>query len=139
MPTTTDDRRMTRLRDLSCLIADELGLAPPRVAATIAAGHHERWDGAGFPRGLAGAAIPLAARIVAVADVFTALTSPCGYRPGRSLEEGRRHLLAQRGRQFDPDCVDAMLARWPEAAAIARDAPAGRTPARPRALADALA
>lgn len=132
----TDDRgRMPRLADLAGLIAGQLGLPRPHVAATLAAGHHERWDGAGYPRGLAGAAIPMPARILAVADVFTALTSPCGYRPARTPEEGRRHLLAQRGRHFDPACVDAVLARWPEVVAIAQGRPARA--ARP--MADALA
>jgi putative two-component system response regulator len=89
-----------------------------KVAAAIAAGHHERWDGAGYPRGLAGEDIPLPSRIVAVADVFDALVSPRSYKQPWSLEEARRYLMEERGHHFDPACVDAFLARWDEVVAI---------------------
>lgn len=71
---------------------------------------HERWDGGGYPDGLAGDAIPLAARIVAVADAYSAMTSDRPYR--RALSEGcaRGDLRANAGRQFDPAVVDAALA-----------------------------
>jgi len=91
-----------------------------QVAADIAAAHHERWDGRGYPRGLTGAEIPLASRIVAVADVFDALVSPRSYKRAWSLDEARRYVEAERGSHFDPDCVDAFLARWDEVVGLAR-------------------
>jgi putative two-component system response regulator len=93
-----------------------------RIAAEIGVGHHERWDGTGYPRRLAGTDIPLPARIVAVADVFDALVSERPYKHAWPLDEARAHLLAERGRQFDPACVDAFLSRWDEAGMIAERA-----------------
>jgi putative two-component system response regulator len=90
-----------------------------RLAATIAAAHHERWDGAGYPNGLKGAEIPIAARVVAVAGVFDALTTRRLYKDAMPLIEARDHLIANRAQHFDPDCVDAFLSRWDEVAAIA--------------------
>ena len=77
------------------------------LAATIAWTHHERWDGSGYPRGLAGDAIPVAGRIVAVADVFDAITSDRPYRAALSVDEAIAIIVAQRGAAFDPDVVDA--------------------------------
>ena len=70
--------------------------------------HHERWDGAGYPDGLAGEAIPLEARVIAVADVFDALTSPRPYRGAWSRERAVALIHEQSGAQFDPRCVDAL-------------------------------
>ncbi|WP_407051119.1 HD-GYP domain-containing protein [Methyloraptor flagellatus] len=89
-----------------------------RAASEIAGGHHERWDGCGYPRGLAGERIPLRARIAAVADVFDALTSPRRYKRAWSPSEARDYLLGQAGTQFDPACVAALLSRWERALAI---------------------
>jgi putative two-component system response regulator len=75
------------------------------IAREIAMSHHERWDGAGYPRGLAGEAIPLAGRIVAVADVFDALTNPRPYKRAWTLDEGLAYLREHSGSQFDPQCV----------------------------------
>ncbi|CAN7730754.1 HD domain-containing phosphohydrolase [Duganella sp. LjRoot269] len=83
-----------------------------QLAAEIALTHHERWDGNGYPRGLAGEAIPLVGRIVAVADVFDALTSVRPYKQAWSMEDARRHLLDNCNTHFDRRCVDALLARW---------------------------
>lgn len=80
-----------------------------RLAAEIAGHHHERWDGAGYPRRIAGTAIPLSARIVAVADVFDALTMERPYKRALPVAEALDVLRAERGRHFDPDCVDAFL------------------------------
>jgi putative two-component system response regulator len=80
-----------------------------QLAAKIAASHHERWDGAGYPKRLAGEAIPLCARIVAIADVFDALTTERPYKKALSLEEALAILKAERGRHFDPACLDAFL------------------------------
>ncbi|HUF64572.1 MAG TPA: HD domain-containing phosphohydrolase [Gemmatimonadaceae bacterium] len=80
-----------------------------RLAEEIALTHHERWDGKGYPRGLAGEAIPLSGRIVAAADVFDALTHIRPYKPAWSVSAALEELRLQRGRQFDPDVVDALL------------------------------
>jgi putative two-component system response regulator len=79
------------------------------VAAVIAWTHHERWDGSGYPRGLFGEQIPLEGRIVAVADVFDALTSDRSYRPALSVADAQAHIAAGRGTAFDPQVVDAFL------------------------------
>ncbi|WP_414604234.1 HD domain-containing phosphohydrolase [Stenotrophomonas sp. FR012] len=80
-----------------------------QVGALIALRHHERYDGSGYPDGLVGDAIPLEARIVAVADVFDALISPRPYKEAWTMEATLAYLYAQRGRLFDPRCVDALL------------------------------
>ena len=78
------------------------------LAATVAWTHHENWDGSGYPRGLAEEAIPLAGRIVAVADVFDALTSIRPYRPPISEAEAYEHLDSESGRKFDPAAIAAL-------------------------------
>ena len=80
------------------------------MGAIIALGHHEKFDGTGYPNGLHGDDIPLVARIVAVADVFDALISERPYKHAWPITEGVDYLKAQRGRHFDPRCVDAFLA-----------------------------
>ena len=87
------------------------------LAATVAWTHHERWDGSGYPRGLRGAEIPLEGRIVAVADVFDALTSERPYRPPMSHGEALAYLDAERGKAFDPEVVDAFAASRERSAA----------------------
>lgn len=83
-------------------------------AATIVGGHHEKFDGSGYPRGLVGAAIPLAARIFALADVFDAVTSERPYHRPRTLEEALELLERGRGSHFDPALLDRFLALAPE-------------------------
>lgn len=78
-----------------------------RSAAEIALRHHEKFDGSGYPDGLRGAAIPLYARIAAVADVFDALTSHRPQRVAFDLDSALEYIRRQRGLHFDPDCVDA--------------------------------
>ncbi|MEQ1438591.1 HD domain-containing phosphohydrolase [Fontimonas sp. SYSU GA230001] len=93
-------------------LLDDLQLADmPYVGGllAIARNHHERWDGRGYPDGLAGAAIPVEARIVTVADVFDALTSARCYKPAWTLERSFAYLRDQSGHQFDPACVAAFL------------------------------
>lgn len=85
-----------------------------RMAREIAACHHERFDGKGYPAGLAGEKIPLAARIVALADVYDALTSRRVYKPAMPHQQARDMILAERGTQFDPHVVDAFSAREDE-------------------------
>jgi putative two-component system response regulator len=81
-----------------------------QAGALIAISHHERYDGSGYPHGLAGEDIPLYGRIVAVADVFDALTTPRPYKPGWELERAIAFLQAGKGQHFDPVCVEALLA-----------------------------
>ncbi|MFD1627165.1 HD domain-containing phosphohydrolase [Azospirillum griseum] len=89
-----------------------------QMAAEIALTHHEKYDGTGYPNGLAGSAIPVAGRIVAVADVFDALTSTRPYKRSWTLEAARNFLEANRGTHFDPAFVDAFIERWDEVCAI---------------------
>jgi putative two-component system response regulator len=79
-----------------------------RMAEEIARTHHERWDGSGY-EGLVRHAIPLAGRIVAVADVFDALTQKRPYKPAWTVDEATAEMARERGRQFDPDLIDAFL------------------------------
>ena len=88
------------------------------TAAEIALTHHERYDGAGYPRGLAGEEIPMAGRVAAVADAFDALTTDRVYRSAGSVEQAVETLRAERGRHFDPRVVDAFVDRLDEAVAI---------------------
>lgn len=90
-----------------------------QLAADIAVGHHERWDGKGYPNKLKGEEIPIAARIVAVADVFDALATARPYKEAMPLPVARQHLENGRGLHFDPACVDVFLTRWDEVVGIA--------------------
>jgi len=85
-----------------------------KLAAQIAEGHHERWDGKGYPKGLSGEAIPLCARIVAIADVFDALTTERPYKKAVPVAGALAILEAERGRHFDPACLDAFLSAYAE-------------------------
>ncbi len=89
-----------------------------QAAAEIAYTHHEKFDGSGYPRGLKGEAIPLFGRIVAVADVFDALTSSRPYKTAWTVERARQLLIDGKGSHFDPACVDALLGEWDEALEI---------------------
>ncbi len=79
------------------------------VARQVIASHHERWDGSGYPRGLRGIEIPLAARVFAVVDVFDAMTNDQPYRDALSIEEARHEISTKAGLEFDPDVVAAFL------------------------------
>jgi putative two-component system response regulator len=94
------------------------------VARAIATHHHERWDGQGYPDGLAGAAIPLAARLMAVADVYDALTTSRVYKAPWTCEAAAAHIVAQSGTHFDPAVVAAFVAQqaaFAEICALLRD------------------
>jgi HD-GYP domain-containing protein (c-di-GMP phosphodiesterase class II) len=79
------------------------------MAEMIARTHHERWDGSGYPAGLAGEDIPLEGRICAICDVFDALVSDRPYKRAWTVEAARDEILAQRGRHFDPHLVDLFV------------------------------
>ncbi len=102
-----------------------------RPAVEIPHCHHEKWDGSGYPRGLRGEEIPLAARIFAVVDVWDALRSRRPYRPAWPEERIRAYIHDQAGRHFDPRVVDAFLALLDEAPEAADAAGPGRTTPRP--------
>ncbi len=96
------------------------------LAKEIAHWHHEKWDGSGYPDGLAGDAIPISARLMALADVFDALISVRVYKPAMPYQQAREIIADGRGRHFDPDAVDAFLENFDEFVAIAdglRDIP----------------
>lgn len=84
------------------------------LAKEIAHWHHERWDGSGYPDGLAGDNIPLSARIMTLADVFDALVSQRIYKPAMSFEKARSIIVSERGQQFDPDITDAFIECFPD-------------------------
>jgi len=85
-----------------------------QMAADIALSHHEKFDGSGYPLGKKGGAIPIAGRVVAVADVFDALTSARPYKPAWEMARALDFMREQRGRHFDPDCVDVFLGQIDE-------------------------
>jgi putative two-component system response regulator len=89
-----------------------------QMASSIAITHHEKWDGSGYPHGLAGAEIPMAGRIAALADVFDALTSVRPYKPAWPVADALQLLDDNRGRHFDPDLVDIFFANLEEILAI---------------------
>jgi len=91
-----------------------------KYAKEIAYGHQEKWDGSGYPLGLSGDAIPISARLMAVADVYDALISRRVYKEGMSHEAAVAIITEGRGKHFDPDMVDAFLELQAEFIAIAR-------------------
>jgi len=105
----TDEERAEMQRHV--LIGEEVcrPLRTLRGALPIIRHHHERWDGRGYPDGLAGEDIPLLARIVAVADVFDALASDRPYRPAWPEEKARAYIREQAGQQFDPQVVEVFV------------------------------
>lgn len=85
-----------------------------KMAAEIALYHHEKWDGSGYPKGLRGEAIPQSARIVAIADVFDALTMVRPYKSAWTINEAVEEIKKGRGQHFDPNLVDSFLDILPE-------------------------
>jgi putative two-component system response regulator len=98
----------------------EKPLAFLATAKEIARSHHEKWDGSGYPDGLAGDAIPVSARLMAIADVFDALITVRPYKRAMSYGEAREIIAAGRGKHFDPDVADAFLAGYDDFVAIAQ-------------------
>jgi putative nucleotidyltransferase with HDIG domain len=118
-PGALTDAEWTQVRDHPRLSAHIIE-GVTRFAAFLpgARHHHERYDGRGYPDGLAGVAIPLDARILAVADAFDAMTSDRSYRPALSHDEAKRRLATDAGKHFDPACVRAFLALELDSAAL---------------------
>jgi putative two-component system response regulator len=89
-----------------------------QVGAIVAQSHHERWDGSGYPHGLRGEEIPIEGRIVAIADVFDALTTARRYKRAYSIDEAIEQMATERGRHFDPRLLDLFLGASDEVVAI---------------------
>ncbi|MCH7371993.1 two-component system response regulator [Aeromonas sp. MR16] len=108
-------------RDAIQRAEDQLGISVDflRLAKEIAYSHQEKWDGSGYPQGLAGDAIPISARLMAVADVYDALISRRVYKPGMSHQEAVEIIRQGGGRHFDPDVCDAFLSAHEQFRAIA--------------------
>jgi putative two-component system response regulator len=103
-----------------------------QTAERIARYHHERWDGSGYPEGLAGEQIPLEARIVAIADVFDALTSHRPYKKPWPIVKAIAAIQLSAGTHFDPHLVECFVRRLPEIAAIVtRHTDAPKLPSAP--------
>ena len=96
----------------------ETGFPLLDVAATIAWTHHERWDGSGYPRALRGEQIPIEGRIVALGDVWDALTTKRVYKPAFSVDKSLGIMREGRGKHFDPNLFDAFMRRFDEVLAI---------------------
>ena len=114
-----DERRtMQRHAELGYFMLADSGEELLDLAALVAWTHHERFDGAGYPRGLSGADIPLEGRITAVADVFDALTSNRVYQAAVDVQRAVETMRDERGRHFDPDVLDAFFGSLDEVLAI---------------------
>ncbi|HZV67424.1 MAG TPA: two-component system response regulator [Telluria sp.] len=109
-------------RDALLSAERELGITVDflKYAKEIAYSHQEKWDGSGYPEGLAGEAIPISARLMALADVYDALISRRAYKEGMSHEAAAAIIIEGRGAHFDPDIVDAFLTIQQQFVAIAR-------------------
>jgi len=121
-PLTPEERQLVEEHPAAGVeILESVPLLTP--ALDVVGGHHERYDGEGYPAGLREAGIPLAARIFAVVDALDAMTHDRPYRRARSLDESLEVLRAEAGKQFDPRVVTAVLAipsaRWAELLGIA--------------------
>jgi putative two-component system response regulator len=127
---TADERReMERHAERGRAMLEGSKAEAAALAAEIAASHHEHWDGSGYPDRLSGESIPLSGRIVAVADVFDALTSKRAYKAAWSPEDAKAYLLAHAGSHFDPACVRAFVARWQDVLSLQQRAQPGPDPA----------
>ena len=120
-PSRLDEPELSIMRrhpTIGAIILDNSSSQVLQAGRVIALCHHERWDGGGYPSGLAGEDIPLWGRICAVADVFDAVTSERPYKPAFPNDEAMRILRDGRGSQFDPRVVDAFFERLEEILAV---------------------
>lgn len=112
-PLTAEERQAVECHAvLGFALLDGSSLPLLQTAARVAHEHHEWWDGRGYPRRLAGTAIDPCARVIALADVYDALTSPRAYRGAYSPEVALEMMREGRGTQFDPELFDAFEAAW---------------------------
>jgi response regulator RpfG family c-di-GMP phosphodiesterase len=109
---------MKRHTVIGCEILSESKSPLLQLAAEIAESHHEYWDGSGYPKGASGSTIPLAARIVAVADTFDALTTIRPYKNAWTVEEAVAYIIGRSGDQFDPECIEGFRKAREEILAI---------------------
>jgi len=120
-PDVLTELEMVKVRMHAALGAEMLSdVLTPEQALWVRA-HHERWDGEGYPDGRAGEDVPLPARIVSVADAFSAITTTRPYRRAQSAEAAIKELRRCAGTQFDPEVIDALVA--------VLERPAAETPA----------
>jgi putative nucleotidyltransferase with HDIG domain len=118
-PLTADEREIINTHTLQGAKMLEGGHSElVKLAHVIALTHHERWDGQGYPRGIEGAEIPMVGRIVALADVFDALTHPRPYKNAWTITEAITEIKRQSGKHFDPMVVEIFIsysrvAKWP--------------------------
>jgi len=120
-PGKLDDEELALMRkhpEMGAKILDNSTSPLIKLAHSVALYHHEKWDGSGYPFGLKGEAIPVEARIVAVADVFDALLNKRPYKEAWPVEDAVAEIEANRGKHFDPAVVDAMLQCLPDLIAI---------------------
>ncbi|WP_375599567.1 HD domain-containing phosphohydrolase [Devosia sp. Naph2] len=120
-PGRLTDAEMAIMREhvtIGARILERGGSELIRTAELIAQSHHEKWDGTGYPYRLSGTDIPIEARIVAIADVFDALCSERPYKPAWPIENAYAEIVRCSGSHFDPQCVAAFRAKWPEICAI---------------------
>jgi putative two-component system response regulator len=120
-PGPLDEAEWAHMRRHPAMGAEIIGQHTDRMlqmARRVALYHHEKWDGTGYPQGLAGSAIPLEARIVALADVFDALTSVRPYKPAWEIDRAVDLLHEQSGRHFDPEVVRHFVANLPAMLAV---------------------
>ena len=120
-PLTPDEQELVRLHpDIGAQILQDVALLQG-VGLDVVRHHHERWDGAGYPDGLAGEEIPMGARIFAVADTLDAMTTDRPYRPALAWDEAVEEILAQSGHQFDPEVVQAFVVGEADLRAVYED------------------
>lgn len=130
-PGKLDEREFAVMRThpaLGAKIAMRSGSPVMKLAAEISLNHHEKFDGSGYPRGLSGENIPISGRLVAIADVFDALTTARPYKEAWPVERAREWMLSQVGTHFCPKCAGAFFAHWDEVLAIMAEFPDGGDP-----------
>ena len=110
MPWHAHRDRLVEVAAMLGLLVGSLG----KLARDIALSHHEKFDGSGYPYGLSGEKIPLCGRIVALSDVYDALTTARVYKPAFSHEVAKDIILEGRGKHFDTNVLDAFFSRRPE-------------------------
>ena len=125
-PGRLDNEEMTIMRrhaEIGAQILSGSDSSLIQLAEEIAGAHHEKFDGSGYPKGLSGDAIPLSGRIVAVADVFDALTSERPYKRAWQLDDAKQFIVDNTGTHFCPLCAHAFLDAWDEVLAIKANFP----------------